>query len=1033
MRLVDGYPSDIHLFTQGIKVAGSTAVSTVGTVVSVLVTLPRRDDDGSPRDLARLTCDVIAPPLPPPPPTVPPAPPAPPRPVVRVDFAAALNDPSNPTLPYVRLTFSVPATNPVVGETYCRVKYVAAGGTTLLTNLIFRVSVHTSLTNFWLGNRRITLFNNIGVVDVPRSGLPPITRYTNIDSSDVTVYATCDNAGANSLANLTGHSYLDLLYTPGAHANAGGVKVGLDKLVTLKTAATFTSITPVRLGSLAVTIGGRAVATTGGAAATVPVYGVAAVTVSRPLLRRFHCGTDQDTTRRFKILFLTEGFTSQGAVTNWLTFIGAQLLDHPMHEPFGTLRESLELWTADWLSYDTQEGITQKSPLNAQGYWVPAHPLQFAPHPTTGVMTAIDDDARSATLLSMRELIKLVGLPSLSSPTTLTDATTTWGSLLTPTGKTVDQDLFDVWKAQTPNTFIYAKDTVFGLAKGTAPRRESSSSLLSWGDWALENEVNVPSIMDWNYARQGEAQNTKVRLEEILRSLTTGPGVPAADRINGRNWLDNSGNEHSAGLVVILTNDPTVGGVSMSIDGLYYGSMFSAGGDQRYVTTPAAPTPALPLADVNPVLAPAIAAGAVGAARYAGPASVIGGIATAVHEMGHLLGLGDEYGNVYGRPHGNTCSPAGDPGVDRFPNIVTLARLQAAVPAVPAAPPAPAVPAAPPAVTTVGGQRLVTAPEQVKWNWDRTALAGRLRTDPVLVGAPAATAATAVLRLRLDFDPTQNWAALLPAPVVPPATPPVPAPPPVRVILRARKLVDSTTGVLNTTVLYPLTLRAAVAHPPVPATTTTPLVPGYYEVEVEGALPLVTVAGAVAFKAIKVDDVLYAPRFYPVDSTTGAGGQKMRLIAQEVAGALGTTSFKVTAPVNCATASMEQQWPLDAFVQAMNRDLGKQAITGVVSTADPSAPAYARPATAPAAATPAPTPTLHSFNIIAIYEGGGEYDCQAYRSNGYSKMRSASIDHTALHTVTVNPFNYVSKYFLINKINPTKLAALDALYATEAY
>ena len=83
----------------------------------------------------------------------------------------------------------------------------------------------------------------------------------------------------------------------------------------------------------------------------------------------------------------------------------------------------------------------------------------------------------------------------------------------------------------------------------------------------------------------------------------------------------------------------------------------------------------------------------------------------------------------------------------------------------------------------------------------------------------------------------------------------------------------------------------------------------------------------------------------------------------------------------------------------------------------------------------------YRYETVGIYEGGGTYNCDVFRSNGAGKMRYShafrveellydpdidlfTFQEVARHTA----FSFVSKYIIVSKINPEKLPAINTLY-----
>jgi hypothetical protein len=916
---------------------------------------------------------------------------------------------SNPM--FMWLIFAV-APGALAGQVYCRVSNGVAVGAAGYSNIIFRVTVHDSLTRFWLGNKAITLFND-----------------TQSDAKEVTVYGECaDGNSLTSVVNLSRQEYVRLEYKPTpAKAPAKTAPVTDIAITGGMIAAQLSSFTPstAARGTIAVTIGTATPSPRPGTTAIpeVPIYVVAGTTTSRPLLRRFYTGGVADSDRKLKILFLFEGFTNKAAAAPWLEFIKDQFTANAIHSPFDILKDSVDLWTADWFSRDASPGITLDSLLTQAGYLIPSHPVLFE---QVGAGPLIAVDGRPGGYYSLNQLLKFVGLPSVQDPTTLVGMQANWtGKNLQYKGQAfdigkVDPVLYEAWRRQVPKVATYVKDTLLGVTKGTFNLETSSPNELTRADWGVES---VPAFPKGD--NRSSLSRFYGRFLDILGSLTT-PATAKGNKMVGSDWAIRSTNKKAAGLVCIVVNDPTQGGVSTSYgEGIvrYLNTTFSTGARKFYTLAGPDAVTDITFPDPAPVTTPAtgtITAAAAAAANAQANLAATTGIATFIHELGHLLGMGDEYGNAYGKHlTGKASLTVADVDVDKYPNIVTAQSLVADNVATLAdqtiTPPGTG------AASYMSVQGKVKDPATINWNWDRTELSSYILTTPQVV----AGAATPTVRIRVEAG--QDWLSKKDT----------------TVLLRKGVL---SPGAIDTTLLYPMLLKqvlpVAATNPKAPATPTA----AYIQLDLEGTLPAATSA-----LAIKKGDVIYVPRYYPVPSTTtpgtgtttpgtgtttpgtgtttpGAGTTtpgtgtttpgtptapiKMRLIAEQVAQLMKTSTFKVTDDQkNCndLTEATSQQSPTPAFVAAMTTDLTNRGITTGVAA---------------------------SYRIIAIYEGGGEYNCAAYRSSGFSKMRAGNIEDRSGNLVSANdvlPFSYVCQYYLVNKINPPKLAELDSLYDSRAY
>jgi len=66
--------------------------------------------------------------------------------------------------------------------------------------------------------------------------------------------------------------------------------------------------------------------------------------------------------------------------------------------------------------------------------------------------------------------------------------------------------------------------------------------------------------------------------------------------------------------------------------------------------------------------------------------------------------------------------------------------------------------------------------------------------------------------------------------------------------------------------------------------------------------------------------------------------------------------------------------------------------------------------------------------IVGVYEGGKGYNCKVYRPSGQSRMRYARKIYDDVTPLVFHAFCPVSKYYLVNKIDPSKLGDIDKEY-----
>jgi hypothetical protein len=934
-----GYSTDIHLFKNGQP--GSNAAEPVGTVTEVLVALA--DENASRYSVAtaaavnilqnNITYDTDTD-----------------ETATSQSFVQVTAQLTTSGSVWMRLIFKV-APNAQPGQTYCRITY-QDGVAAHYSNIMFRVTVHDSLTRIWLGNSRLTLFNK------PSLAADLQQNYAR----QVVVYGEClDAGGVTAYADLTGSTYID--YTPSASitcSDCGLVRANFTTGVAPQA--------PAQLkGSVQVKIGAKRPEPLPGTTAipSLPIYVRDGTKGSRKLLRRFHIGKEPNMARKLKLLVLTQGFKDPAERKAWLDLVKDQLFD-PANTPFDKLRESIDLWTADLPIDDPDDGLSLKSPLNQNGYLVPTYPIR-----------SVD----KGSIYTIRQLLSFVGLPSSADASlTLPLAQAQWQTKLAnphtplrPFDPTkVSPILFDAWKQQVPAQFVYAKDTPLDYAKGTSDLRISSKKKLTRGDWGLGGGgIYFPLVND------DDDSSLKATIASLDSNFAT---------IEGATWDPNSADDLAAGFVCVVVNDHTHGAVaqlrrSRRIKNLYVGqsATFSIGTEDFYT-----PTSALPVTNVQLNKTILNNTQALIDARDA--------VKSFVHEFGHTFGFDDEYGNGYSRPQGHSAplartSPSVpvDESMDIRPNVATAEQLNtlgvAALTSQQPLDPATGLPlkdSGNNTITLITGK--LVHPEKLKWNWDRTELAA------ALLAAPQAGSTANSFKLKVAAD--QNWKSKLNS----------------KALIRKRAL---STLKINPSELYEVVIKAASLDP----------TNAFYELQVEGTLPRDNANKLL----IGENDVIYIPRYYPQAKATDPL-IKMRLIANEVADLLKTSEFKMTDDVMdykvAARNSSSTQLPKLAFQNAMTVDILTQGKPG---------------------------PVRYAWRIVGIYEGGGEYDSGAYRPSGQSKMRAhydiadstRPIFNASGVTIGYNTmpsvFNYVCQYYIVNRVNPNILPALDADYDKYTY
>ncbi|HTF04402.1 MAG TPA: hypothetical protein VK826_10260 [Bacteroidia bacterium] len=136
-----------------------------------------------------------------------------------------------------------------------------------------------------------------------------------------------------------------------------------------------------------------------------------------------------------------------------------------------------------------------------------------------------------------------------------------------------------------------------------------------------------------------------------------------------------------------------------------------------------------------------------------------------------------------------------------------------------------------------------------------------------------------------------------------------------------------------------------------------------------------------------VGGLLFLPRRRP-------DGSMLKLIDDEVMQFMNTTHTPLTSNFDASVAS----------------GCGPASAGGSAVTENP-------PATV--TATSGRRLPLLSFRVVGAYEGADHATCRTYRPTGQCRMRDSSFN---------GPFCYVCQYLIVNRLNPSRLAELEADY-----
>lgn len=555
-----------------------------------------------------------------------------------------------------------------VGETATRVTFQATPASPVQELGYVRIRVHGALRDLQFGNKRITV--RVGSADyVP------------------TVFAEFDDL---PLADVTGHDWLTVRAAGSASFSvAAGDRSGRIRVPT-------TSV-PGEQNLLFVEAGTIS--------AMVPVHVTESAATLRPILSPLRY-TGPHTTRR-NLLVLGEGFPDQNAFELHATKVIDKLFSSPINSPYPQLAGHFNVWTAyesPPAGVSPESGITIGPLVNDVGEPLPL----FSP--------------RAPNLYTVNDVTALAGLPLAGAiPADGTAARGAWSTIPTFDPAKMPDPVFDRWKEQTQQRPLLAKDSCFGLMFGgrpCGPEAPDAAGGLPGTHWELfpTDSANTlqpdprrvpvnPAFPDFLNPNSSQAMGELFQV--YFESLKYGIDANHVDHHVGRTWLRGAADD---GLCAILVYEDYAGGTAFgSVDaatGLNVRTAlaWSIGNQTRHTLDRSGPQLDHSVNVAKP------------------PYDVLA--ATLAHELGHALGLGDEYEDIYDEGHVDaTTVPAID--FERYANLMHRSTLFAG--------------------THIAANR-------IKWNWDRIALA-----SPVLQVAVPPPSVTNLATLQLEPGQGMKW------------------------------------------------------------------------------------------------------------------------------------------------------------------------------------------------------------------------------------------------------------------------------------
>src|SRR5262245_58035158 len=446
----------------------------------------------------------------------------------------------------------------------------------------------------------------------------------------------------------------------------------------------------------------------GGSSHFIPVRVINSMNAPRAILNQIRYRAPHNFVRN--LLFLAEGYPDKDTFEMHVRRIVDILFTSAAHSPYNLLRDRFNVWSAfePLASGVTQAGITFGPPVNAKG----------EPIPLTG--TAFEG------AYTIEQLTLIVGLPpGPGAPTNAAAARTTWQAAAPGFDPAKLSDpLFEMWKTQVLHGLTRPKDTTFGLMFGSHPGGPAAPE-------PLPPIPPLPATAKW-HLMPGEPHRTLSPdprrvpeppafpgtlyptpalafadiLEGYLGSLRYGEDATHIDHNVSRAWMKDG---PDAGLVAILVFDEFLGATAFTNDRVRIGLASSVGHKQAIRLTGTV-TPAFPLLDHEATLAKPV---------YE---TITGMLA---HELAHALGVTDEYEDT--DLVGHTLAP--DSEARDIESAVNVTHH-----------------------STIFNNAGVIIRANLKWNWDRVALASSLAT--------AAVSAGGTVTFQLDTAEGDKWNAV---------------------------------------------------------------------------------------------------------------------------------------------------------------------------------------------------------------------------------------------------------------------------------
>lgn len=836
-----------------------------------------------------------------------------------------------------------------IGETSVSISYTRIDNNIQYEESIsFRVCVHKKLTSFWILNSRITLFAN-----------------ENIDVAQLRIGAEFDNGlFPPTLGLISGAPYVDLEFDS-AYLSVINNKVIKAVASTLPSSGPATTITAK--------IGG--VVPNGNS--SIPIYVQPALTpASRPVLKRVHRG-NRPALDKLNWLVIGEGFTDPIELRQYITEFSSFITSNASAQPFNLAADFIDIWYADWLSNDTQAGVTIHNPINALNFPFSTSVYDLnniaslnVVHNNQGGLNKSVPVGRNPTTTDyyLPSLVDKVGLPRLDSPTTLAAAITEWQTWLDGTQITQLQnapaDVFTSWRNLAPSFFSFAKDTVYGFVKGNIDSREAGSypsnlfdNIGSNADFQwfknfnqFQSSVNqnlVYASPDILRASEANQDAFHLRFDKIIKSLVSDP--TETEVLDGRVWGIDS-QSSVPGLITVIIKDETYGGISFvsntHLAGKVFVTTFSTGAGFHRRTS-------------NQTVSNIAISNSVSSNNNGRSIQRLN-FENATHETGHGFGLYDEYGG------GASLNVNSAERINAYPNVCTIEHLRSLSKIIltedymlqPSNPD-------PARRFSTEYQGTILYPEKIKWNYNRVEFASLISSV-----SSSNTEFTIIASNTHANDINLN---------------------PKRYIYKVNDTVIIRKRSLNFGEIF---VKGII--------TVATISQNSIELRVNITTP---VPSGVTFGA---GDVLYKPLLQP------NSGVILQAIAQSVKTYLSVTKFKLhDKPCSSISDQEDLLPPTDVFrnwkeemkiLKDLNVNVNKPPLTV-------------------------------SSSVIGVYEGGAGINCNTFHASGRSKMRREGkpyipppVNGSYRLEVSSAPYDFVSRFYIVNKINPILLSALDTQY-----